>query len=70
LINANKRGELSLATFKPTKIRSFKIEPDSTDWGAAKLAAVDALARQGDLFDGWRGQDLARLVRKLPWKFS
>lgn len=70
LIEANKVGDLSLATFKPSRIRGFKIEPDSADWGEAKLAAVDALARQGDLFDGWKGQDLARLVRKLPWKFS
>lgn len=70
LIEANKRGELSLATFKPTRISGFKIEPDTPDWGDAKLAAVDALARQGDLFSGWKGLDLARLVRKLPWKFS
>lgn len=70
LIEANKRGELSLATFKPTQIRNLKIEPDTAEWGEAKLAAVDALARQGDLFDGWKGHDLVRLVRKLPWKFS
>lgn len=70
LIQANKRGELSLATFKPKRIVGFKIEPDNPDWGKAKLAAVDALARQGDLFSGWKGQDLAYLVRKLPWKFS
>jgi len=66
LIDANKNGELSLATFKPSKILNFKIEADTAEWGEKKLAAVDALARQGDLFDGWKGQDLARLVRKLP----
>ena len=70
LIEANKAGALSLATFKPSRILGFKVEPDTPDWGEKKLAAVDALARQGDLFDGWKSQDLARLVRKLPWKFS
>lgn len=70
LIEANKAGTLSLATFKPSRILGFKIEPEASDWGERKLAAVDALARQGDLFAGWKSQDLARLVRKLPWKFS
>ncbi len=31
---------------------------------------MDALAKQGDLFSGWKGTDLAALIRKLPWKFS
>jgi hypothetical protein len=70
LIEANKRGELSIATFKPTKIIDFKVEADKPDWGDEKLAAVDALASQGDLFSGWKGADLAALIRKLPWKFS
>jgi hypothetical protein len=70
LIKANKNGELSLATFKPARIISFKIEQDNAEWGSEKLAAIDALAKQGDLFSGWKGHDLVRLVRKLPWKFS
>jgi len=70
LIGANKRGTLSIATFKPTKIIDFKVEADKPDWGDEKLAAVDALASQGDLFSGWKGADLAALIRKLPWKFS
>lgn len=70
IIEANKQGQLSLVTFKPALISNFKIEPDTPDWGEDKIAAVDALSRQGDLFEGWRGQDLIRLVRKLPWKFS
>lgn len=70
LIEANKQGGLSIATFKPAKIIDFKAEPDKPDWGNEKLAAVDALASQGDLFSGWKGADLAALIRKLPWKFS
>lgn len=70
LIAANKTVGISLATFKPTKIIDFKAEPDKPDWGDEKLAAVDALANQGDLFSGWKGTDLAALIRKLPWKFS
>lgn len=70
LIEANKRGDLSIATFKPARILDFKVEVDKPDWGDEKLAAVDALASQGDLFSGWKGADLAALIRKLPWKFS
>lgn len=70
LIEANKQGKLSIATFKPARILDFKYEPDKPDWGDEKLAAVDALASQGDLFSGWKGADLAALIRKLPWKFS
>lgn len=64
------RGDLSIATFKPTRIINFRAEADKPDWGDKKLAAVDALASQGDLFSGWKGTDLAALIRKLPWKFS
>ena len=46
------------------------MEAADPDWGEEKLAAVDALAKQGDLFEGWSGHDLAKLVDKLPWKFS
>ncbi len=70
LIEANKRGDLSIATFKPARIINFKAEADKPEWGDEKLAAVDALASQGDLFSGWKGADLATLIRKLPWKFS
>lgn len=70
LIDANKQGTLSIATFKPARIIDFKAEADKPDWGDEKLAAVDALASQGDLFSGWKGADLAALIRKLPWKFS
>lgn len=70
LVEWNKKGVLSIATFKPTKIVDFKAEADKPEWGDEKLAAVDALASQGDLFSEWKGADLATLIRKLPWKFS
>ncbi len=70
LVEWNKKGVLSIATFKPTKIIDFKAEADKPEWGDEKLAAVDALASQGDLFSEWKGADLATLIRKLPWKFS
>lgn len=70
LIAANRSGAISLATFKPTKIIDFKVEADTPDWDEKKLDAIDALAKQGDLFSGWKSQDIVRLVRKLPWKFS
>ena len=70
LIAANKKGDLSIATFKPTKIIDFKAETDTPEWDDKKLSAVDALAKQGDLFLGRNRTDLVALVRKLPWKFS
>lgn len=70
LIEAGKRDELSLATFKPTKMLGFEWQPaEEINWDAKKLAAVEAQLRQKDFFDtNAVGEDF-RPARKLPYDF-
>ncbi|MEM9079771.1 MAG: hypothetical protein AAGC74_03660 [Verrucomicrobiota bacterium] len=67
---ANERNELSLATFKPTKLLHFKAEPESPDWDAKKVGILQEASKQGDLFPAWQPKELTKFVDKLPWKFS
>lgn len=67
---AQNKNELSIATFKPTKIKDFRIEAVKGEWGEEKLQALEALKQQGDLFKDAFTSDQLKLVNKLPWKFS
>jgi hypothetical protein len=70
LIEAGKRDEVSLATFKPARMLAFELEPaEEASWDAAKVAAVEAQLRQRDFFDAEAVNDDFRPVRKLPWDF-
>ena len=69
IIDRNKdKHSLSLATFKPTEITGFHIEPEkSLNWDKNKLEQVKLRASQTDLF-----QDIYKtfkIVNKLPYKF-
>ncbi|HLP49833.1 MAG TPA: hypothetical protein VK154_03055 [Chitinophagales bacterium] len=55
---------VSLATFKPSKIVGFKIESDAREWKNEWLE----LRKQGDLFSGDKSPEI--LIPKLPFKFS
>jgi hypothetical protein len=70
LLKGAKDNELSLATFKPTRILDFVIEECERDWDAAKVAAMRNNAAQGELFeeDAWR--QTFNLMPKLPYDFS
>lgn len=54
---------ISLATFKPTKILSFEIEPDEREW----KNEWKELRKQGDLFDNDKSTEIP--IAKLPYKF-
>lgn len=70
LIDAGKRDEVSLATFKPAKMLGFEWQAaEEATWDAAKVAAVEAQLRQRDFFDADAVNDDFRPVRKLPWDF-
>ncbi len=70
LIEAGKRDEVSLATFKPARMLGFEWKAaDEDSWDAAKMAAVEDQLRQRDLFDADSTHDDFRPVRKLPWDF-
>ena len=54
---------VSLATFKPTKIVGFEIEKDTSDWKDEWVQ----LRNQGNLFE--KVKPVEKLIPKLPFKF-
>lgn len=55
---------VSLATFKPSKILSFEIEEDEREW----KNEWKEIRKQGDLFDSGKSPEIQ--IPKLPYKFS
>jgi len=55
---------VSLATFKPSKIVSFEIEEDEREW----KNEWKEIRKQGDLFDSDKSPEIQ--IPKLPYKFS
>ncbi len=58
----------SLATFKPTELLDFVIEPVEREWNPEKLAALKAKSQQMQLFQ--LSENPFDVVNKLPYKFS
>lgn len=58
----------SLATFKPTELLDFVIEPVEREWDKSKLTALKAKAQQMQLFQN--AENPFDVVNKLPFKFS
>ena len=56
---------ISLAVFKPAKIKDFIIKPVNRNWSDEKLAAL----KQTNLFEKVTETE-KRVVKKLPYKFS
>lgn len=70
LIEAGKRDELSLATFKPSKMVAFEWQPaEEATWDPAKLALIEAQLKQRDFFDKESVNEDFRPARKLPYDF-
>ena len=64
----NKEICTSLAVFKPTTIKDFKIEAVEREWDKDKIAKIKAGRDQGNLFEF--EEDPFEVVDKLPYKFS
>lgn len=58
----------SLATFKPSEVLEFVIEPVEREWDKKKLATLKANAQQMQLFQ--HSENPFEVVNKLPFKFS
>lgn len=58
----------SLAVFKPTVIKDFKIEKVSDKWDKRKMDQIKALRDQVNMFD--MEEQPLEVVAKLPYKFS
>ena len=67
-IAKNKKGELSLCTFKPTEIVNVHVEVDASTWDKELLDAIELRSKQQSLF----GETPVnfQVVRKLPFKFK
>ncbi len=65
-----KENRLSLAVFKPAKIRGFIWEDDDREWDENKLAQMRNMNRQTELFaeESWR--QAFKVIPKLPYAFS
>jgi hypothetical protein len=70
LLIGAKENKLSLAIFKPTKIRGFIWEDEERDWDARKLAEMRDKTRQVELFKDEVWRETFRLIPKLPYSFS
>ena len=70
LLTGAKENRLSLAVFKPTKIRGFIWEDDDRDWKSDKVAQMREQSKQTQMFaeDAWR--QTFQLIPKLPYAFS
>ncbi len=69
LIAAGKRDEVSLATFKPTRILGLDFEPAATAWDPARLAQAEQQLRQTDLFETDAINENFRPAAKVPHNF-
>lgn len=71
LIDKAKSDDTSLAVFKPTKVIDFIVEPVEREWDSNKLAILQGLSQQLNLFQTPEEIDKEfRVVRKVPYKFS
>ncbi len=71
LINLANNNQLSLATFKPTKLVDFIVEETERDWNAEHLEILKQKANQLSLFQTVdEVKKEFSIVRKLPYKFS
>ena len=70
LLTGAKENRLSLAVFKPAKIRGFIWEDDDREWNPDKLAQMRDKTRQVEIFadDAWR--ETFKIIPKLPYTFS
>jgi len=70
LIEGAKQNKMSLAVFKPARIRGFIWEDEERDWDADKVAEMRERTSQMEIFaeDAWR--QTFRLIPKLPFSFS
>lgn len=70
LIAAAKANEMSLAVFRPTKIKAFVWEVEDREWDQAKVAEIRARSQQKELFaeEAWR--ETFKLIPKQPYSFS
>ena len=70
VIEGAKSNHLSLALFKPARIKDFIWEEDDREWNPKKVDQMRQLADQGELFDEKSWRQTFEIIPKLPYNFS
>lgn len=71
IIEGAKANALSLAVFKPTKIKGFVWEEEEDrNWDPAKVVEMRKRTKQGELFKEETWRQTFQLIQKLPYNFS
>lgn len=70
LIEGAKANALSLAVFKPTRIKGFVWEEETREWNPARVAELRNRTGQGELFAEETWRQTFQLIPKLPYSFS
>ena len=70
LIERAKANALSLAVFKPAKIKGFVWEAEEREWNLAKVAEMRKRTHQGELFAEETWRQTFKVIPKLPYSFS
>jgi hypothetical protein len=70
MIDGAKANKMSLAVFKPQKIKKFIWEEEEREWDPRKVAEMRDRTKQTELFaeDTWR--ETFQIIPKLPYSFS
>jgi len=70
LIDGAKANEISLAVFKPTKIKTFIWENEDREWDQAKVQEIRNRTNQMELFAEETWRETFKVIPKLPYSFS
>lgn len=70
LIDSANSNQLSLATFKPTKVNDFVWEKVNPEWDSNKLESTLMNLKQKSLFEAEGFVKDFRIIPKLPYRFS
>lgn len=70
LIEGAKANALSLAVFKPSKIKGFLWEEEDREWDPAKVVEMRNRTQQGEIFAEETWRQAFKLIPKLPYSFS
>jgi len=70
LISEAKANKISLAVFKPTRVKDFIWEEEARDWDPARLREMRGLYSQLDLFADNTWRKTFKVIPKLPYSFS
>jgi hypothetical protein len=70
VIDGAKANRMSLAVFKPTRIRDFVWTEEERHWDPGKLDELRKLHDQMDMFSDETWRETFRVIPKLPYSFS